>query len=310
MTPAYRKMILKGEVKKVGELSSAFMAPPTPAHLQFAYFQSSLVVEYIVEKYGTPALMSVLKALGEGVEINQALAQATVPLPELEKAFADYILGKAKAYGNKLDWEEREPSSNDDLSGAGWAQSTNNLVLRNASAALLEKNDWAGAEKVLQRWLSLHPGPDGSDQPWAWLARVQRELGCVEDEAKLLAAWADRDSEAVDAYDRLIVLAINRGDWAEVEKQALRAIGVNPMRWETYERLAQAQEQLMRPASAARAWARVVALHPPHVVAARYDWARMLFASGDRPSARQQVLEALEEAPRFKNAQNLLLQLQ
>ena len=54
----------------------------------------------------------------------------------------------------------------------------------------------------------------------------------------------------------------------------------------------------------------MVALHPPNVVAARYDWARMLLASGNRPAARQQVLEALEEAPRFKKAQELLLQLQ
>ena len=310
MTPAYRKMILKGDLKRIGELSSAFMAPPTPAHLQFAYYQSSLVVQYIVEKYGTPALLSILKALGEGVEINSALAQSTAPLPELEKAFADYILTKANEYGAKLDWKDAEPTDKPELVKVGWEQSNNNIVLRNAAAAAMDKKDWAGAEKILQRWLALHPGPEGMDHPWAWLARVERQLGHVEEETKLLTEWAERDSEAVEAYDRLIALALSREDWAEVKKQSLRAIGVNPLRWETHDQIARAEEQLKHPTEAAQSWARVVALRPPNIVAARYDWARMLLASGDSPGARQQVLEALEEAPRFKKAQELLLQLQ
>ena len=49
-------MILSGKMTPVSKLSSAFLAPPSPLHLQFAYFESSLVVEYLVEEYGLDAL--------------------------------------------------------------------------------------------------------------------------------------------------------------------------------------------------------------------------------------------------------------
>ncbi|HET7624091.1 MAG TPA: tetratricopeptide repeat protein, partial [Verrucomicrobiae bacterium] len=47
MNLAYRDMILNGELTPLGKLSGAFLAPKTPQHLQFAYYESSLVVEFI-----------------------------------------------------------------------------------------------------------------------------------------------------------------------------------------------------------------------------------------------------------------------
>src|SRR2546423_10405555 len=48
----YRAMIKKDGLTPVGSLSAAFLAPKTSDHLQFAYLESSLVVEYIVSRYG------------------------------------------------------------------------------------------------------------------------------------------------------------------------------------------------------------------------------------------------------------------
>jgi hypothetical protein len=52
MNPRYRRMILTGELTPVGKLSGAFLSPPTPMHLQFAYYESSLVVEFLIERFG------------------------------------------------------------------------------------------------------------------------------------------------------------------------------------------------------------------------------------------------------------------
>ena len=43
MNLAYREMILHGELTPLGQLSSAFLAPKDSQHLQFAYYESSLV---------------------------------------------------------------------------------------------------------------------------------------------------------------------------------------------------------------------------------------------------------------------------
>ena len=60
LTPVYRGMILnedgKAGLTPVGAMSAAFLAPPSPEHLQFAYYQASLVVEFIVERHGLEKL--------------------------------------------------------------------------------------------------------------------------------------------------------------------------------------------------------------------------------------------------------------
>ena len=53
MNPQYREMILSGETD-AGEPAELGVprAAKSPLHLQFAYYESSLVVEYLVEQYG------------------------------------------------------------------------------------------------------------------------------------------------------------------------------------------------------------------------------------------------------------------
>ncbi len=75
MTPQYRQMILTGEMTPVGKLSTAFMSPPSPMHLQFAYYQSSLVVEFLVERFGFEVIKAILADLGQR-RGNQRRAQA------------------------------------------------------------------------------------------------------------------------------------------------------------------------------------------------------------------------------------------
>ncbi len=75
MNPHYREMVLGGDLTPVGDLSSAFMTPKSPLHVQFAYYESSLVVEYIVQKFGLDSLKKILADLGDGVNINDAIAQ-------------------------------------------------------------------------------------------------------------------------------------------------------------------------------------------------------------------------------------------
>jgi hypothetical protein len=70
MNPQYREIIVSGKMTPVSQLSAAFLAPPSPMHLQFAYYESSLVVEYLINEFGVEALQNILNDLGEGMEIN------------------------------------------------------------------------------------------------------------------------------------------------------------------------------------------------------------------------------------------------
>jgi hypothetical protein len=66
MTPVYRELILKEGregLTPVRSMSAAFLAPPTPERLQFAYYQASLVVEFLIAKHGLDKVRAVLRAL-------------------------------------------------------------------------------------------------------------------------------------------------------------------------------------------------------------------------------------------------------
>src|ERR1041384_2418897 len=75
MTPRYREMVLGDELTPISKLSGAFLAPESEVHLQFAYYESSLVVEFLIKNYGLDSLKAMLRDLGEGDEINETIAK-------------------------------------------------------------------------------------------------------------------------------------------------------------------------------------------------------------------------------------------
>ena len=82
------QFILGDDLTPISEMSGAFLKARSPLMLQFAYYQSSLVVEFLVERYGLEKLRAILTDLGQGVEINAAIAKHTAPMKQLETEFA------------------------------------------------------------------------------------------------------------------------------------------------------------------------------------------------------------------------------
>lgn len=106
MTADFREIILAGKMKPIGELSAAFLTAKSNQQLQFAYFESSLAVEFLVKKFGAEAIHKILVDLGNGVEINQAIEKNTAPLKNTEKEFADFLHEQADQLAPGLDWEK------------------------------------------------------------------------------------------------------------------------------------------------------------------------------------------------------------
>src|SRR5208282_6357262 len=106
MNLAYRDLILGGKLTPLGEISGAFMEPKNGEALQFAYYESSLTVEFIVQKFGLETLKQILVDLRDGQETYHAIAARTVPLKELEKQFAAFVHGQAENLAPGVDLEK------------------------------------------------------------------------------------------------------------------------------------------------------------------------------------------------------------
>jgi tetratricopeptide (TPR) repeat protein len=308
-TPRYREMVLSGEMVPIGQLTKAFLMPRSALHVQLAYFQSSLVVEFVVERYGMGVLRAVLSDLAAGVDVNTALERRVASLSELEAEFEVYARGQALAFGAGWDWRrlDARAASADPGSTETAAEGARNVwqVLRDARR-LVERGEWAVARPALEELVAGCPEFSGGDGPYPLLAAVYRGLGDEELERALLECWAGREDAVVEAYVRLMELGREANDWALVREQAGRYLAVNPLVPLPFRYLSEAAERLGELGEAVDAWRALLALEPANPAEVHYQLARLLDARGDS-GARRHVLQALEEAPRHRPALRLLL---
>ncbi len=309
LTPRYRAMILKGELTPVGSLSSAFLTPKTPMHLQFAYYESSLVVEYLVDHFGLGALRKILADLGTGKSINQAIEEHAAPLSKLEKEFADFARERAEQLAPGLDWSEPKP---EELSGGeeDWiAKHPKSLWgLTTQAKKLLSEKKWEEAKVPIQKLIELYPQNEGAENPYLLMAAAHRGLNETEQERIALGRLARIESNAVGAYLRLMELDTTAQDWTAAARNAQRFLAVNPLVPQPYRCLAKASQELGHDVEAVQSYETLLLLNPPDPADVHYRLA-LLHKKAGNPAAKRQVLQALEEAPRFRDAHRLLLEL-
>jgi len=320
ITPKYRDFILEGEMKPIADLSAAFMAPKSALHLQFAYYQCSLVVEYIVGKFGLESIQRILRDLGEGRAINDALVAHTQPMPALEKEFEAFAKEKARALGPDTLWAKPKRDEQGEIDRT-WANlhPDSFWVLSERAAVLMEQQNWAEAAPLLEKCIEAYPEQQGGDNAYRQLAVVYRQLGELAKERAVLQRWAEIDPEAGAGLARLIELDFQRSPEGSAEPLAPlspsalqtfaeRLIAVNPALPQSYRALASAAEASAVPVKAISAYRTLLKLNPPDPAAIRYDLARLLHKTGD-PDAKRQVLLALQDAPRFRDAHRLYLEI-
>ena len=209
LDPTYRQMILGGGLTPVSQLSGAFLNPPTPSHLQFAYLESALVVEYLVGKHGQEVLNRMLADLGDGLSINDVLQRHCGSLHALDQEFELYARDLAERLcptqpGKRSSWRRmpRPPT------WPGSSSSTRAISRPCAADArqLMDEHRSEEARLPLEKMLELYPDYVGPDNAYRPLADMCRESGDTQKERELLAGLAVRKGDAVDVYPRLMEL--------------------------------------------------------------------------------------------------------
>ena len=317
MTPRYREMILKDGkdgLTPVASMSAAFLAPPTPEHLQFAYYQASLVVEFLVTKYGAPKLQAVLKDLRSGDDINRALGQQIAPMETIEKEFAAYARAQAEALAApELDWEKPKaellrPGSAVALAEWDAKHEDNYWTLQRKALRLMQERKFEEAKTPLRRLLTLYPNQRGEESALRRMAEIHRALNETDAERATLAKIASLDYEAADVNLRLMELSQEAKDWAGVALGAQRFLEINPLVAPPWRYLAEAAKELKDVPTAISANRTLLQLDPANPAEVHFQLAQLLQTTAD-PAARREALLALEEAPRHRAALKLLREI-
>jgi tetratricopeptide (TPR) repeat protein len=309
MSLSYRDSITEGKMEPMSKMSAAFLTATDPRQIGFAYFQSMLVVKFLVDHYGFDHLKATLRALGTGMDINEALQRNFGPLDELDKGFAEYARAEAKRLGGDFDLTRPDPEAGTAAAALAQLDPRNFYSRVQQIQALMTKEDWAGAKAKLTELTASGLYLRGPENPLMLLATCCHKLGDIAGEKAALTTVAVHEGDAMDPVTRLLAMATADKDWPAVSRWAEAWLAINPLAAAPWRALLTTHEQRQEAPDAIQAARVLLQLDPPDEPNIHYRLARQLQIAGDTESARRHVLQALEDAPRFRAAYELLATL-
>lgn len=312
MNAGFREMILGDDFTPIAELSGAFLNPPSPNHLQFAYYESSLVVQYLVETFGIDKVKAVLESLASGVEINQALAMEVQPIERLEIGFAQFAREKAYEFGSDLEFERSDlPEDTPNEQRIVWAKEN----LDNYWARMLLGQSWLAVKDFKRaaeqfEFLKSKDAATGENSGvLELLARCYRELEDEVKEREALESLFAVSADPLPGLQRYIEMKTEVEDWDSVRTASERALEIQPFSVEIHQARVQACEQLQRREDAIDSLLAIKAMEPIDEAGIEYQLAEAYFAAGETDVAKRHVIDALLVAPRYRDAHRLLAKL-
>lgn len=312
MSPDFRDRIVSGKVRPVSELSSAFLKAENGEDLNFAYFESSMVVEHLVNLHGRPALNAILADLNNGIQINDALDRHAGGLAAFEASFTEYLKTEASELAPNADLKPFDPGMEAltglDLARAFVEANPNHvgglLTLANLQ---VKAGDLAGAEQNLRKVIELFPEDESSSSARTRLAELYRTQKS-DLEAAVLAEQIAITADDLTSAVRLQELSIEKEDWKTAAELGHYIFGIDPFQPAAIRRSADAAGKLNDTEQSVRWLERLAVLQPDDMPRINFRIADVL-KTVDKPRARRYVLLALEQAPRFREAHELLLEL-
>ena len=307
----FREMVLDEEtLTPVSRLSGAFMGPKTPDHLMFAYYESSQVVEFLMEKFGKDKFQGVLHDLAAGKRINDAIAANAGGIEEIEKEFTQFITARAKSFGAKAEWNEPKPEELNPFDTGSFTeflkQHPNNLrALRKEAEGRSQAKQWAEVLPLADKLIELLPDSFDADSGYALKVQALRQMKRTDEEIAVLRQIAAKSSGAQSTFLRLIELDVAARRWPEVKANAQRATALNPFLVTPQKALAEACAALNETPEAVAAYERVLVLDPGGSAQTHFKLAGLLRAS-DATKAKKHLLDSLAMAPRNRDGLALL----
>jgi cellulose synthase operon protein C len=308
----FASLLDRGETIKLKELNAAFQNPKL---ISLAYFQASLLVDHIVSAYGDAGLRKLVRAYAQGIDTDAALKSALdTDFDQMQSGFDKTVEGMFAGYRGVVN-----PPKDSDI-GAMPLEELRKLAADQPRSypvqlVLGQRLRKAGqADEAMQafaRAAMLLPIAGGKDSPHAQMAEIALEK---QDRARAIAelqALVAVDFDNVEAARQLAALLrqTNVDDPARLRPVYERIAAVDPFDAEAHAVLGRLAMQRNEPELAAREFRTVIALAPVDRAAAYTDLAESYWKSGKKAEAKKQTLAALEIAPSYERAQELLLKL-
>ncbi|MBO0721127.1 MAG: tetratricopeptide repeat protein, partial [Blastocatellia bacterium] len=308
------KSLGDGEWFKIADLDNGFIRPKRPNDVPLAYFEASQVCRFINDRYGFNAILDMLRGYKEKKKTPQIL-QEVLKLSEtdFDREFNSYVRGQVEKYMKALDsgFKQRiSPQTSKEEIFSKAAADPDDFAL-NFRAGLLyyaEKND-EKAITYLKRSIELFPYQGGQANAYEPLAEIYERRGDKAAAAEALEGLIRIDEDNYEALKKLARLKLELGDKARALEVLQLGFYVNPFEHAAHTMAGDLHLERNETEAALREYQVALAANPPNIAEAQYNIARAYLAAGKNTEAKRSVLRALEAAPGYEKAQELLLKL-
>lgn len=273
----------------VAELDSGFMRPTYEGQVIVSYTQAGLICQYIAREWGQQGLVDMLTGFARGLGTVAAIRQGLGVAPEdLDRGFREFLEAEFRAVLDVLDeWRERTRATYEALDAGNF-----DAVIERAESAIAAYPDYVDdGDAYIPMALALEELGQRAEA-METLETYWRLGGYSPGALRRLGTWlheAGRPSDAIAVYDDLIMVTpldaevhTTLGDWMLAEGMAPGAL---------------------------REFRALMAMQPYDMASTHYRLARAYLELEDQARTREHLLYALEIAPHYREAQQLLLEI-
>ena len=308
MDVPFARHLDRGKLISLRDLNSGFS---NPEQISYSYYQASLVVEHIVDLFGQPRLRALVAAYADGTDTETAIRQALgVDIDALQKSFDAFLETRYAGMRRALAAPEGlKPEMPAEQIKAIASANPGSFAAQMALGEALMASNPDGAMAAFERAAQLVPNVTGDGSPNALIAAVAVKKGDQARAASALESMVARSNTDLASARQLASLLDPARERSRLQLALKSVVAVDPFDGAAHATLGRLDLEARKLDDAIRSFRVALATKPLDRASAHADLAEALAEAGQRDEAKREALAALEIAPTFTRAQDLLLKL-
>ena len=286
MTPEIVSALKNKKLLPVSNLDRGFVRPEYPTQVLVSYSEAGKICDFIAQKYGDDAIRGIVHSYAARKTTPEAIQENLHESPDAFdrdfQAWLDQQTGETVRHFDE--WKKA-------MAGAKKAGSTDEQIQQQIAI----RDDYRS-----------YVGPNSAYES---LAELYKSKGNKVEELRQLEEYRKLGGTSVGGLKDLARLEQESGSTKEAEHTLTELNYIYPEDEEVHRILGNLLLADGDAEHAVREFSAVLSLKPADTAESHYDLARALQAAHHPNEAKDQVVLALEAAPSFKPAQQLLLQL-
>ena len=273
----------------VAELDDGFMRPTYDGQVMVSYMQSGLVFEYIEQAFGFEPIVDMLYKFKDGSRAGEVIENTLgISIREFDQGFDDYIEAE---FGDFLPHMKTF------------------MEHHQASIAALQQGDYSTAVTEAESAIFIYPYYAEVDSPYVIIARAYAAVEDEENEFLALQTYWEIGGWAPRALMALADGYLDR-DQPELAAEVLMDINyADPFNENLHIKLGDIYMDLGRHEDALTEFEVLLALDPLDKASANYRLANVHHVLGNEEQSMDYLMTALDIAPQYRPAQQLLLEM-